>query len=641
MLKLNPRLKTRIGGALGLALLAAAFAYRWIGPERLGLERGPRADTASLALEPALPAPQPATPVLPPRPAAVPATAAPAVGEVDDEGSLAAVSAEVQAEVDDALARGDAARDADKLTAPERDNALYWYEAALEVDPRNAAAAAARRGVLDALIEAAHAALDEGDSSAANSIMALLAERKDTASAREALLARVQNLPRVQFLLREGAQRMALGQRFEPESASALASYRAVAALDPRNLAARQGLARIEAIVLEQALDAASDDQFADSDRLLALATTILTGTEAQLETRARILELKRQRTDALLARAVAALDARNPDSAQALLARAESLGVDAALLDPLRERIANARLYEHRAPGETFADPFLDRAGSGPDLVVLPVGTLKLGSPAKERGRKDNEGPQHEVTVARAFALGRTEVTVADFARFVRETDYRTDAERIGSSTVYDEGSGRMRAIPGATWRRDYLGGAAGETLPVVHVSWNDAATYVQWLAERTGRRYRLPSEAEFEYALRAGAATRYPWGDANPARVLGNFTGDGDRSSSGRSWTRSFPRYSDGHWGPAPAASFAPNPYGLFDLAGNVSEWVEDCWHDSYLRAPADGTAWVNPGCGRRVIRGAAWGSAPDQVRSAFRLNAAPDNRSARVGFRVARDL
>ena len=146
---------------------------------------------------------------------------------------------------------------------------------------------------------------------------------------------------------------------------------------------------------------------------------------------------------------------------------------------------------------------------------------------------------------------------------------------------------------------------------------------------------------EAEFEYVLRAGSQTRYPWGDGAPSRVLANLTGAGDRSRSGRSWSDAFSDYRDGWWGPAPVKSFPANAWGVFDLEGNVSEWVEDCWHDSFIRAPDDGRAWVNPGCDKRVVRGASWGSAPDQARAAYRLSAAPDTRGPRVGIRVARDL
>lgn len=629
-------MKTRVGGAIGLALLAFAFAYRWIGPEGLGLKPTPETPAVvDAGLGPEIPLTQPATP--PPRKSAPTASTPPA----DAPPSLADVSEEVRAEVDDALARGDAARAAGRFTEPANDSALYWYEAALEVDPKNASATAARRTLVDELIEQANVALDAGDPAAANDLMATLAEREDFKAARAAIKERVENLPRVQFLLREAAQRMALGQRFQPENESALSSYRAVVELDPRNLAAQQGLARIEAIVLQQALAAASEDKFADADRLLALASSILVGTEAQLATRTRIVELRRQRTDALLSRAEAALDARNTESASGLLARAEALGADAAVLEPLRTRIANANLYEHRQPGDVFSDPFLDRAGNGPELVVLPVGRFTMGSPDRERGRKQNEGPAHEVEIARPFALGRTEVTVAQFRRFVTAAGYRTDAETAGSSTVYEEKSGRMGSRPQVDWRFDYVGQPAQDDDPVLHVSWNDAAAFAAWLAERTGKRYRLPSEAEFEYALRAGGATKYPWGDANPTRVVANVTGDGDRSRTGRSWTKAFPRYSDGYYGPAPVGKFAANAFGVSDLAGNVSEWVDDCWHDGYLRAPADGSSWVNPGCSRRVVRGGAWGSAPEQTRSAFRLSAAPDTRSARVGFRVAREL
>jgi formylglycine-generating enzyme required for sulfatase activity len=173
------------------------------------------------------------------------------------------------------------------------------------------------------------------------------------------------------------------------------------------------------------------------------------------------------------------------------------------------------------------------------------------------------------------------------------------------------------------------------------VHVSWDDARAYAEWLSAATGKSYRLPSEAEHEYVQRAGTTTRFRWGDGDPREVLGNFTGLGDRSPTGRSWTRGFPDYADGYWGPAPVSSFPPNAFGVHDMDGNVAEWVEDCWHDSYLRAPADGRAWVNPGCARHVVRGGSWGSAPEQFRPAYRASASRELRSGRTGFRVVRDL
>jgi formylglycine-generating enzyme required for sulfatase activity len=121
----------------------------------------------------------------------------------------------------------------------------------------------------------------------------------------------------------------------------------------------------------------------------------------------------------------------------------------------------------------------------------------------------------------------------------------------------------------------------------------------------------------------------------------MVENLTGELDVSRGRRQWSTYFEGYKDGYWGPAPVASFVTNPFGLHDMAGNVGEWVRDCWHDTYLRAPVDGTAWLNPGCKLRTIRGGYWASSPDQVRSAFRLSAQADRRDARIGIRIARDL
>src|SRR5262249_36060882 len=203
---------------------------------------------------------------------------------------------------------------------------------------------------------------------------------------------------------------------------------------------------------------------------------------------------------------------------------------------------------------------------------------------------------PLREVKLGSGFALARDDVTVAQFRAFVSDSDYTTDAEKLGSSSVYDEESGRIIERRGTNWRDDFLGERATDNLPVVHVSWNDADAYAKWLTTRTGKKYRLPSESEFEYAERAGTATRFPWGDHNPPRVLANLTGDGDRSPHlRRSWAKGFPHYIDGYWGPSPVGSFEPNSLGLRDITGNVSGSVEDCSHEHYTRAPADNRAWV----------------------------------------------
>jgi len=180
---------------------------------------------------------------------------------------------------------------------------------------------------------------------------------------------------------------------------------------------------------------------------------------------------------------------------------------------------------------------------------------------------------------------------------------------------------------------------------MPVLHVSLNDVSAYVQWLSRETSKTYRLPSEAEYEYVAKAGGKANYWWGEGSPSAVVENLTGERDKSPSGRQWTVFFSKYGDGHWGPAPAGMVSDgkisHPLGVFDIIGNVSEWVEDCWHDNYIKAPVDGSAWVNPGCTRRVARGGYWASAPEQSRAAARIPVKVDQYGPVIGFRIARDL
>jgi formylglycine-generating enzyme required for sulfatase activity len=236
---------------------------------------------------------------------------------------------------------------------------------------------------------------------------------------------------------------------------------------------------------------------------------------------------------------------------------------------------------------------------------------------------------------------MSRTEVTVGQFAQFVAATGYEPTATRHGWSMAYDRRGGNFVRRNGVDWRHGFDGTVASDDMPVLHVSARDADAYAAWLAKGSRRHYHVPSEAQFEYALRAGSQSRYPWGDGPPPPRAGNVTGSEDSAVDGRRWRNAFAGYGDGYWGPAPVAGFKPNAYGLHDLAGNVSEWVADCWHDGYRRAPADGAAWVNPGCRMRVARGGSWASAPAQTRSAWRAPAAVDTTNPRMGFRVVREL
>ena len=252
------------------------------------------------------------------------------------------------------------------------------------------------------------------------------------------------------------------------------------------------------------------------------------------------------------------------------------------------------------RRAGEVFGD-----CPSCPEMVVVPAGTFRMGSPASEQNRRDTEGPQRRVTL-RSFALGVTEVTFDEWEACVR-------GGGCGGYRPGDEGWGRG-------------------TRPVINVNWDDARTYVSWLSAETGAVYRLPSESEWEYAARAGSTTPFHTGatiSMDQANYDGNYVYGSGRRGTSRGRT-------------TPVGTFAPNPFGLYDVHGNVWEWVEDCWHGSYRGAPSDGRAWTVGGdCGRRVLRGGSWLYAPRYLRSAARSGGSTGLRRSLAGFRVARTL
>lgn len=294
----------------------------------------------------------------------------------------------------------------------------------------------------------------------------------------------------------------------------------------------------------------------------------------------------------------------------------------------------------ESLQPGRIFSDR-IARGGYGPELIVIPAGRFELGAVGKDRKAPAAEKPAHTVALQRPFALTRAEITVDEFGAFIAASAYRSRAEQAGSSEIFDLASGRLIRAEGVDWRFDHIGKPARGDYPVVHVAYADATAYAAWLSRRTGRHYRLPSEAEWEYALRAGTDSVFPWGNKPKDLEKGNLTGNGDRFPNGRNWRNAISGYSDGYWALAPVRRYSSEDWGTFDMLGNVSEWVEDCWHENYRRAPANGEAWVNDGCTHRVIRGSAWLSSIDQSRSSFRMPMAAERTNARLGFRLVREL
>jgi len=243
--------------------------------------------------------------------------------------------------------------------------------------------------------------------------------------------------------------------------------------------------------------------------------------------------------------------------------------------------------------PGDSFKE-----CDNCPEMVVVPASSFIMGSPENEIGRARSEGPQHKVTFAHQFAVGRFSVTFDEWDACI------TDGGCNGYSPP-DQGWGRGRR-------------------PVINVSWNDVKAYLAWLSRKTAKSYRLPSEAEREYVTRAGTTTPFWWGSSITTSQA-NYRGTeiyGDNGVRGEFRNQSLP-----------VDSFTPNPWGLYQVHGNVSEWTEDCWHDNYVDAPTDGSAWITPDCDKHVRRGGSMGSSPSFLRSAFRLFSHPQSSPSSV--------
>ena len=422
----------------------------------------------------------------------------------------------------------------------------------------------------------------------------------------------------------------------------ALQYFREAIERRPADARAAQGIAAVESALIRRAEDAAGQSDFDGAERWLQSAAKVRPGMPTVDHVRGRIAAQRRARVNALRDQGLAMLMRENglPEARRTLsdMLRIAAPGDPAAT--ELRNRIDLVAHYGLMRPGQLFTDA-LSSGARGPQMRVVPHGGFRMGARDGESNASSAERPLHYVRFDRGFAMARTETTVGEFRRFTKATQYRSRAERRGFSIVYDERTGNLVRRSNVDWRHDYAGAPAADNLPVVHVSARDAEAYAHWLSQQTGEKYALPSEAQFEYAERAGSEGTFAWPAAVPPSFAGNVTGARDRSPTGRNWRNAFVAYADGFWGPAPVARFPANAFGLHDLSGNVSEWVADCWHDGYRRAPTDGQPWINPGCRQRVIRGGSWSSAPAQVRSAWRLLTDGDTTNARLGFRLVREL
>lgn len=257
--------------------------------------------------------------------------------------------------------------------------------------------------------------------------------------------------------------------------------------------------------------------------------------------------------------------------------------------------------------PSSVAGSAFRDRLKNGtpgPEMVLIPAGRFRMG--AIFGGGDPDEKPVHEVVITRPFAMGKYEVTFAEYDAFCAAT-------------------GREQPKDGRRWFGLLSRNWGRGNKPAMNVTWDDAVAYTKWLSEQTGHSYRLPSETEWEYAARGGKDTPFWWGGA-AGENRANCKGCGSKWDNKRT---------------APVGSFAANPYGLYDTAGNVWEWCLDTWHEGYAGAPADGSPWLGGDGARRVQRGGSFGSKPRYIRSSARGRGAPDGSYVYLGFRLLREL
>jgi formylglycine-generating enzyme required for sulfatase activity len=523
--------------------------------------------------------------------------------------------------------------------AREGESAAAERAAALAADlAATGAALQAEQGKLREAEQALAQSVASGEEARETSLQELQQYRTELRTLRESMAERDATLDQARRALAERDTGLDQSRGVLAERDAGLSQARqALAERDAGLNQARQALAERDAR-LDQARQA-----LAERDARLAVQSRERTVLEAALEARSKAAaqleaDLDTRRAEAEDVPVPASSPAEPPRSRPSLeRQRLQWLGGPARAIgwaSAALVLIGFAWVFAHRsppgaAPAASVAAPkpgsVLRDCASCPEMTVLPVGRFKQGSasgPAIEQ-------PLHWVVIGRSIAMSTGPVTLQDFEQFVTST-----GRDMQGCDTYD---GEWKHRPADSW--EHPGFAQTGAHPVTCVSWSDATAYASWLSAKTGHRYRLPSASEWEYAARAGAETSQPWGsDAQGACADANVAD----ASAGRRYPgwAVFP-CDDGNVYTAPVGTFKANPFGLSDMLGNVLQWTEDCWHESYAAAPVDGRAWLDGDCSVHELRGGSWFSAPSYVRADYRDRFAADYRTSTVGIRLVREL
>ncbi|OQY53975.1 MAG: hypothetical protein DRR08_31355 [Candidatus Parabeggiatoa sp. nov. 2] len=469
--------------------------------------------------------------------------------------------------------------EAGRLTSGRGGNALACYEDVLKKDPTNAKALAGLAKIEGRYVELAKQALRQRNPDKAKEHLARLRQLNPNSpqlAALETQLAENTALPPpdVAPLLRTCEAHFNANRLTSGRGGNALACYEDVLKKDPTNAKALAGLAKIEARYVEWAERALRQGKLDKAKRYLASLRKV------------------------------------NPESPQ---------------LAALEQLINNNTFVAGKVIRDRLKDGTL-----GPKMVWIPGGRFKMGD--IQGGGDSDEKPVLMISVDK-FAMGKYELTVGEFRRFVKATGYKTDAEKGKGCYVYKNPTDFWQKEKKANWRNPYF--SQNDNHPVACISWNDATAYAQWLSRQTGQHYRLPTEAEWEYAARAGTTTSRYWGN-NPDEAC-RYANVADQSLKKKKsdWPWTIHNCTDGYVYTAPVGRFKPNAFGLFDMIGNLWEWTCSEYESKYTGKEKR----CVKSAGRFAARGASWSSVAGWARSAYRIRDTPSNRSDYDGGRLAR--